>query len=143
MTRVAIYTNDVASLGNVRQSLAIAAALGRLRPRPTVLLLSSSPEAARLPRPEGCDLVHLPGPVRWGQQGYAVLDLVGRPPRKPRSMRAQIILAALTAFAPDMLVVDRHPRGLGGELEAALSALAGSTRRVLGLRDVLDSPEEA
>jgi predicted glycosyltransferase len=143
MTRVAIYTDDVASFGNVRQSLGIAAALGRLCPRPAVLLISSSPEAARLPRPEGCDLVLLPGPVRWGQQGYAVLDLVGRPPRKPRSMRAQIILAALTAFAPDLLVVDRHPRGLGRELEAALSALPGSTRRVLGLRDVLDSPEEA
>ena len=143
MTRVAIYADGVAAPGRVRQSMAIAGALARLRPRPAVLLLSSAPVAPGLPRPEGCDLIQLPGPVRWGHERYAVLDPVGSPPRRPRSLRADVIVAALTSFSPDLLLVDRHPRGVRRELEAALTALAGATRCVLTLRDVLDGPEEA
>jgi predicted glycosyltransferase len=61
-------------------------------------------------------------------------DLVG--------LRANIIRAALRSFEPDVLIVDKVPLGLGGELESSLEMLCGRgrTRCVLGLRDVLDDP---
>src|SRR5690606_2104658 len=56
-----------------------------------------------------------------------------------RHMRRSILTAALSSFRPDVLVVDKHPRGFLGELEPALERLrAAGTRIVLGLRDVLD-----
>jgi predicted glycosyltransferase len=138
MTRVAICTDDSDGLGHVLQSLAIAKGLSRLRPRPAVLVLNSSAEAARLPRPEGCDLLHLPGPAR-GQARDSAVHLHRRATRKVWALPAQIAHTALTAFSPDLLVVNRHPRELGHELEGALTSLAGSTLCVLGLPDVLDS----
>lgn len=60
-------------------------------------------------------------------------------------VRASIIDAALAAFAPDLLVVDKVALGVRGELEPALRTLRalGGTRTVLGLREVLDTPEVA
>jgi predicted glycosyltransferase len=61
-------------------------------------------------------------------------DLIG--------LRARTIAAALEGFAPEVLIVDKVPRGAVGELDPALHALrrTGKTRCVLGLRDVLDDP---
>ncbi|PRX97127.1 glycosyltransferase family protein [Allonocardiopsis opalescens] len=142
--RVALYSHDAQGLGHTRRNLALAGALSRLSPRPDTLLLSGAPEAAAFRRPPGCDLVSLPGllkDVRGGYQARALsaslVELVG--------LRAAILCSTLRAFAPDLLVVDKHPRGVFGELEPALRELAaqGRTRVVLGLRDVLDDPSVA
>src|SRR5699024_1509991 len=56
-----------------------------------------------------------------------------------RYMRRSILTAALDSFPPDVLIVDKHPRGFLGVLEPALDLLrAAGTKIVLGLRDVLD-----
>src|SRR5262249_55985809 len=59
------------------------------------------------------------------------------------ALRSKTIAAALDAFEPDVLIVDKVPRGAGHELDASLEAIRahGLTRCVLGLRDVLDDPE--
>jgi len=45
-------------------------------------------------------------------------------------------------FRPDMLIVDKEPMGLRGELEPTLSLLKSrGCRLTLGLREVLDAPE--
>jgi predicted glycosyltransferase len=142
MGRVALYSHDAQGLGHVRRSLAIAGALGSLRPRPDVLVLCGADEAAGLPRPEHCDLLGLPGLTKLGPGRYAPRHL-GMALPELRALRAGVLAAALDAFAPDLLVVDRHPRGIDGELEPALDVLAGRTRVVLGLRDVLDEPDAA
>jgi predicted glycosyltransferase len=58
-------------------------------------------------------------------------------------LRAQTINASVAAFRPDLMIVDNVPRGALGELDALLTTLTarGSTRCVLGLRDVLDAPD--
>src|SRR3954454_21002464 len=57
------------------------------------------------------------------------------------NLRASLALAAATAFAPDVTVIDKLPLGLGGELEPTLQALrASGTKIVLGLRDVEEDP---
>src|SRR5690606_8070677 len=59
-------------------------------------------------------------------------------------LRAGTVRAALEAYDPDLLIVDNVPRGAQGELDPALAALRarGRARIVLGLRDVIDSPDE-
>ena len=143
MTRIALYSHDALGLGHVRRSLSLARAFSEFVPSPDILVLSGAQEAAVLPRPPGCDVVGLPGLVKRGRERYAARDLLGVPPAELRALRSGVITAALASFAPDLLVVDRHPRGVGGELEPALRALAGRTTIVLGLRDVLDHPEVA
>jgi predicted glycosyltransferase len=143
VTRIALYSHDALGLGHVRRSLALASAFRALRPRPDLLVLSSVPEAALLPRPRGCDVLTLPGLLGRGQERYAARDLLGVPPPEVRMLRSVALRAALTAFAPDLLVVDRHPRGAHAELESTLGALPSTTRVVLGMRDVLDEPAAA
>lgn len=143
MTRIALYSHDALGLGHVARSLSLSRAFSQCVPRPDILVLSGAREAAMLPRPHGCDVVGLPGLVRAGRERYAALDLLGVGSPEQRALRACVASAALTSFAPDLFIVDRHPRGVGGELEPALRALAGRTTIVLGLRDVLDHPAVA
>jgi predicted glycosyltransferase len=59
------------------------------------------------------------------------------------SMRQKIIEKAVLSFLPDLIIVDKSPRGLGNELVHALEMLrvqSPGTRIVLGLRDILDDP---
>lgn len=137
--RIAFYSHDSLGLGHIRRNLALAAAAHDAPAAPDALLLSGSPEVTALHRPAGCDLVTLPAlhkgtDGRYGARHLSVeLDELTR-------VRREVATAALTTFAPDVLVVDRHPRGFRGELEPALDALRGRSHVVLGLRDVLDDP---
>ncbi len=55
--------------------------------------------------------------------------------------RAATVRATVAELRPDVVVVDRHPYGLAGELTAGLDAAARhGAALVLGLRDVLDEP---
>ena len=145
-TRVALYGHDTVGLGHLRRNLALAAAMVARPggPPPDVLVLSGAPTAGAFTRPTGVDLVVLPEVGKRSGGGYGpgslrsglgtVLDL-----------RSALLGAALAQWEPDLLVVDKVPRGLGGELEPALRALRrrGRTRTVLGLREVLDDPVTA
>ncbi|HLT83667.1 MAG TPA: glycosyltransferase [Phototrophicaceae bacterium] len=136
--RIALYSHDALGLGHVRRNLAIARALGALEPAPDILLLTGAPEAVTAHRPAHCDLVSLPALAKDANGVYAARHLSVDQPHI-RHMRRSILTAALSSFRPDVLVVDKHPRGFLGELEPALERLrAAGTRIVLGLRDVLD-----
>lgn len=58
-------------------------------------------------------------------------------------MRRAVIHHTAAAFAPDILIVDKEPLGLRGELESTLELLRGrGTTLIAGLREVMDGPEE-
>ncbi|WP_432512076.1 glycosyltransferase family protein [Kineococcus sp. SYSU DK001] len=139
--RVALYGHDTCGLGHLRRNLALAAALRSGPTAPDVLVLTGSPAAQRFPVPAGVDTLVLPSVRKDADGGYAAgaLDV---PLDAVVGLRAATLTGALTAWEPDLLVVDKVPRGFGGELEPALDALrrTGRTRTVLGLRDVLDGP---
>ncbi|MFC7879469.1 glycosyltransferase family protein [Isoptericola sp. NPDC057391] len=142
--RVAFYSHDTQGLGHVRRTSLLARAVVDADPDVDVLLLSGAREATSLPLPERTEVVTLPrvgkdpdrgyGPRTWG----GTLDDVVH-------VRAGVLDGALAAFRPDVLVVDKVPLGVGGELLPALRRLRaeGGTACVLGLRDVLDTPEVA
>ncbi|WP_413452358.1 glycosyltransferase [Georgenia phoenicis] len=136
--RVALYSHDALGLGHVRRNLAIAHALAAVEPAPDVLLLTGAPEAVTAHRPAHCDLVSLPALAKDASGTYSARHL-SVDEAHIRHMRRAVLTAALSSFRPDVLVVDKHPRGFLGELEPALDLLrAAGTRIVLGLRDVLD-----
>jgi predicted glycosyltransferase len=57
------------------------------------------------------------------------------------SVRERLFRSAVAAEQPDLVLVDRHPYGTGGELRRGLElAAAQGAVLVLGLRDVLDEP---
>ena len=135
--RVALYSHDGLGLGHIRRNLAIAHALAATA-SPDILLLTGAPGAVLSDRPEGCDIVSLPALTKDRDGGYAARHL-SFGAAALTALRSGILTAALTSFRPDVLIVDKHPRGWNGELVAALTALrALGTRVVLGLRDVLD-----
>ncbi|MGY1848806.1 MULTISPECIES: glycosyltransferase family protein [unclassified Blastococcus] len=144
LRRIAFYSHDTQGLGHTRRNIALAAALVAARPDTDVLLLTGNPEAAMLPLPPRTDVLTLPTIRKTDDGDYAARALAS-PLEVVLDVRARILDAALGAFAPDLLVVDKVAAGVCGELLPALSTLRelGDTRVVLGLREVLDRPEVA
>lgn len=139
--RIVLYSHDAMGIGHLRRNLLIAAALAGPEARGSVLLVAGVSEATCFKLPPRVDLLTLPA-LRKEANGYECRRL-DMPPAALIALRAQTIRAAVTSFAPDVLVVDKLPRGVAGELEPTLRALrrSGKTRCVLGLRDVLDDPQ--
>jgi len=60
------------------------------------------------------------------------------------SLRETMLKSVVKQVPPDILIVDKHPQGLNGELLPALHWLkknSPKTQIILGLRDILDDPE--
>jgi predicted glycosyltransferase len=140
--RVVLYSHDTMGLGHMRRNLLIAQTLMGCSSPPVVLMIAGAREAGALPLPGGVDCLTLPslGKDAEGRTCCRSLDLNLS---TLLTLRSKTIAAALDAFAPDVLIVDKVPRGAGYELDASLAAIRshGLTRCVLGLRDVLDDPE--
>lgn len=137
--RFALYSHDAVGLGHVRRNLGLAGALSGLGA--DILLACGAPAAGVLPRPPRCDLLVLPSLTKDHLGRYCSRHLA-LPLRDASALRAQVLRTALLQLDPDLLVVDKHPRGADDELVPALGALRrrGRARVVLGVRDVLDDP---
>ena len=139
--RVALYSHDTMGIGHMRRNLLIAGALAGGPSRATILLIAGAREVSAYGVPAGVDYLSLPAIRKEGNGRYhpRYLDL---PLEDLIAVRARLIAAALEAFTPDVLIVDKVPRGAVNELDPALRSLrdSGGTRCVLGLRDVLDDP---
>lgn len=146
--RIVLYSHDSVGLGHVRRNLALAHALNNQLPgltgRPvTGILITGTSHAPAFQAPEGWDWVLLPG-VGKSPEGYQPRNLA-LPMHDLVSLRARLLQAVLAGFGPDLVIVDRHATGVHHELEPALrrARSAGPVRVVLGLREVLDSPDAA
>jgi predicted glycosyltransferase len=139
--RVAFYSHDTVGLGHTRRNLGLAAALVEAWPDIDVLIITGNPEATTLGLPPHTDVVTLPT-ISKDAAGEYQSRALNSPLSLVIEMRRRVIDGALTAFEPDLLVVDKVPLGVGGELLPALRTLsaAGGTKIVLGLREILDDP---
>jgi predicted glycosyltransferase len=129
-------------LGHMRRNLLIAQTLMRCPSPPVILMIAGAREAGALPLPPGVDCLTLPS-LGKDPEGRACSRNLDLNLSALLTLRSRTIAAALDAFEPDVLIVDKVPRGAGHELDASLEAIRshGLTRCVLGLRDVLDDPE--
>jgi predicted glycosyltransferase len=138
--RFVFYSHDGVGLGHMRRNLAIAGALTEAAPDASVLLATGSDELGAHGLAPNVDVLVLPGLKKVGNGRYSArrLPLSGR---EMRSLRAAQMETAIRSFQPDVMLVDKHPVGVRGELRPALDVLleAGG-RMALGLRDILDDP---
>jgi predicted glycosyltransferase len=138
--RILIYSHDTFGLGHLRRCRAIAHALVENYKQLSVLILSGSPIIGSFDFRTRVDFVRVPGVIKLRNGEYTSLNL-HLDIRETMAMRASIIQHTAEAFEPDMLIVDKEPVGLRGELLPTLKMLKRrGTRLVLGLRDVMDEP---
>ncbi len=139
--RIAFYSHDAQGLGHLRRNLLISRALSGTDPTPSILLLSGLRETAAFGLPEGVDCVTLPS-LSKGEAGKYQTRSLGIETEDLISLRSDLMLSAIQSYRPDVLIVDKLPLGVLGELAPALAWLreAGRTRLVLGIRDILDEP---
>ncbi len=138
--RILIYSHDSFGLGHLRRCLTIAHALVQNDPACSVVILSGSPVIGRFGFHGRVDFVRVPGVVKRSDGSYTSHSL-GINVGETIAMRSAIIRETARAFDPDLLIVDKEPLGLRGELGATLKDLKKrGTPLILGLRDVMDEP---
>jgi predicted glycosyltransferase len=139
--RVVLYSHDALGLGHLRRNLLIAQTLAQSPLAANVLLITGTSTANRFTPPPNVDFLTLPAlskqhDGRYESRSFAMSaqDVI--------ALRAKTILAAVQSFAPNLLIVDNVPRGVGNELDETLLYLRtrADTAVVLGLRDILDDP---
>jgi predicted glycosyltransferase len=139
--RFLFYSHDGLGLGHIRRNLAIARALTATAPRASIVLATSAEYADTLGLATHVDILRLPALRKLSNGHYAARRLPISAADVSR-LRSDLLAAAVTSFEPDVLLVDKHPLGVYGELERALDALAEvGGRAVVGFRDILDEPE--
>ena len=142
--RILLYSHDTFGLGNIRRTLLLAQELIDHYPKAAVLLITGSQMIHSFRIPEGVDYIKLPCLDRIDAERYESRFLVNCSDAV-KSTRSAIIERTVLGFAPDLMIVDKRPAGVDGELSSTLSALREQsfpTRLVLGMRDILDEPRK-
>ena len=133
-----LYSHDTYGLGHIRRARTIATALAARFESASILIATGSPIVGRFDFPQGVDFVRIPGVVKTPTGDYAS-DTMHLDIAQTVTLRERILLTTAEAFAPDLLIVDKEPTGLRGEMIPTLDHLRKKGARiVLGLRDVLD-----
>lgn len=138
--RVLIYSHDTFGLGHIRRCRAIANSLVASYPHISVLIVSGSSVISSFQFGDGVDYVRIPGIEKQADGSYRPHHLnLGL--EDTIRLRADLIKQTVLGFDPDVVIVDKEPLGLRGELAPSLDILRRrGARIVLGLRDVLDEP---
>lgn len=138
--RFILYSHDGCGLGHLRRNLAIAAAVTEEAPDASVVLLTGCIELGAEGLAPNVEICSLPALRKLGNGLYGARRLPIST-TELRDVRARLISACVEAFRPDVLLIDKHPMGVRGELRPALGSLPEwGGRAVLGLRDILDDP---
>jgi predicted glycosyltransferase len=138
--RVLIYSHDSFGLGHLRRCRAIAHSLVEADSSVSVLILSGSPIIGSFDFRSRVDFVRIPGVIKLRNGEYVSLSL-HIDIEETLAMRSSIIRHTADIFDPDLLIVDKEPLGLRGEVRATLDLLhERGTPMILGLRDVMDDP---
>ena len=136
--RVLLVSHDGFGLGHVRRNARLAAAVHRHSPGAEVTVVTGTTARLRWLEDGPTVVERIPGLTK-GRSGRRGADGASLP--AVLAQRSERFAAIVERTRPDLVVVDRHPFGVGGEWRRGL-ALAGRAGAavVLGLRDVLDDP---
>ncbi|MEM6521994.1 MAG: glycosyltransferase [Cyanobacteria bacterium P01_D01_bin.71] len=140
--KLMVYSHDAFGLGNIRRMVAICDYLLKAITPISILVVSGSPALHQLRLPAGLDYIKLPCLGR-DESGNMSVKFLRAELEDALRLRGELIRTAAANFQPDMLLVDKKPNGLWGELQPTLDYLqaqSAPTRLVLLLRDILDSP---
>jgi predicted glycosyltransferase len=141
--RLMFYSHDAQRLGHIRRNLNIANSLVEAGLDVTVLLVCGSRKVSGFQVGRSIDTLILPALSKHTDGAYRPRSL-GIDHSQLLEFRRQTILAAAQSFKPDILIVDKQPLGFQGELLPALELVRKrGGRSILGLRDIIDTPEVA
>jgi predicted glycosyltransferase len=138
-----MYSQDGLGLGHMRRTTSIAHQLLHARSDASILTLSDSRVGQFFQSAPNHDYLKLPSIVKFGPGDWRAVNL-GLPFARIKTMRQDVIRSAVLNFWPDIFLVDHMPHGAMGELLPtfeALKAAGAGTKIILGLRDILDTPE--
>jgi predicted glycosyltransferase len=139
-SRVLIYSHDTFGLGHLRRCRSIAHSLVANRKNLSVLILSGSPIIGSFDFRTRVDFVRIPGVIKLRNGEYSSLSL-HMDIAEVMELREAIIRHTAEAFQPDILLVDKEPLGLRGEMAQTLALMKErGTHLALGVRDVMDDP---
>ena len=127
----------------MQRTCSIAWEIYRLRAEASILTFSDSQLGQFFPISPHHDYIKLPSIAKDSPGNWKATHLSMSFP-EILHLRKQLISHVLLNYAPDIFLVDHMPHGAMGELLPALEAIKHSrihTQVVLGLRDILDSPE--
>ncbi len=140
-THILMYSHDTFGLGHLRRCRAIAHALVERFKGVSVLIISGSQITGAFDFRARVDFVKIPSVIKLYNGEYTSID-EHIDIQDTLSIRQSIIRDTARSFDPDIFIVDKEPLGLKGEIEDTLKMLkSNGTVLVLGLRDVMDSPE--
>ena len=135
-----MYSHDGVGLGHFRRNIAIAEAVSSLSPNSSTLIASGVLPVGQFGSAGNIDFLKLPELRKIANRQYGSRKLA-LSHAGILELRANILRASVESFQPDVLLVDKHPLGAGGELLPSLEAVRrNGCRAVLGLRDILDDP---
>ena len=127
----------------MQRTCSIAWEMYRLQGDASILTFSDSQLGQFFPVSPHHDYIKLPSIDKDGPGNWKATNLSMSFP-EILHLRKQLLSHVLINYSPDIFLVDHMPHGAMGELLPTLEALKHSrmhTQVVLGLRDILDSPE--
>ncbi len=141
--KILLYSHDTTGLGNISRTLLLARTLREAYADAAILIVTGSPVIHAFRIPKGVDYIKIPSLDRVDSERYEprfLNDLA----TEVTEMRKDILKRTVLGFKPDLMIVDKRPAGVDGELLETLEALkqrAYPTKLVLGVRDILDDPK--
>lgn len=138
--RILIYSHDSYGLGHIRRSLSIARQVASDFPSAEQLLLTGSAQAHSFEKPDRLDYVKFPTISKFSAGRYGPRSL----PISFESLmaiREEMIFNTVKHFKADLVMVDKAPAGIRGEMLRSLKFLKSEypkTKLVLGMRDIED-----
>ncbi|MDQ3931046.1 MAG: hypothetical protein M3328_18110 [Chloroflexota bacterium] len=139
--RVLMYCHDGFGLGHLRRTTTLAQNLRDAYPNSGILLAVGSASLPFWKDLPGLDYIKLPSIRKVATDCWSARSLPISADMA-HGIRASLLREVMLRYQPDLFVADYLPLGPAGELVPALKAAkAIGTRCVLGLRDILDSPE--
>ena len=139
--RIALYWHNGRSLGHTIRSATLGQGLLERMPGCAVMGITGASKGIEL-LPPGMDVLKLPSYLAFDHpQGAVSAPILPVTRDELAGMRANLITTFLRDFRPGVLLVDYYPQGNDGELVQAFSQ-SSETRKVLGLRGILRTPEQ-
>ena len=104
----------------------------------SILLATGTDEFSHIGLPGNIDILKLPA-LRKVSNGRYAARYLQIPSADILALRSTLLTTAIQMFRPSVMLVDKHPVGVNGELCEALEVLLETGgRTVLGLRAILD-----
>ncbi len=138
-----LKTHATKRLGKIPPTHLLAEELSGQYPGAAVLMVTGSQMVHSFRIPDGVDYIKLPCLDRVDAERYEPRFLRSWSEEVKRT-RSAILEKSVLGFEPDLMIVDKRPAGVDGELADTLREIRRKrlpTKLVLGVRDILDEPE--